>query len=41
MVYSIYDIIHVDRRTTLVQVVMKMSGVLDDGKDCHTTAVAL
>ena len=33
-------IVLVDRHTTLVQVLMKMSGVLDDEQDCHTTAVA-
>ena len=34
-------IVHVDRRTTLMQVLMKMSGVLDDEQNRHTTAVAL
>ena len=34
-------IVSVDRCTTLVQVLMKMSGVLDDEQDCHTTAVAV
>ena len=32
---------NIDRRTTLVQVLMKMSGVLDDEQDCHTTVLAL
>ena len=36
-----WDLYCTDRRTTLVQVLMKMSGVLDDEQDCHTTAVAL
>ena len=35
-------IVLVDRRTTLMQaVLMKMSRVLDDEQDCHTTTVAL
>ena len=33
-----FYIVHVDRRTTLVQVLMKMCGVLDDEQDYHITA---